>query len=301
MKTNNVPHKPNWQWRGITMLFPLLFLFYSVASAQTDSIEYWKSKYLEEVSTLRCQSNPPVIITNVQMIGLGATNILDTYLSAEKYRGTELRYISLTTRRRGNNPWSRQIIYQGDISYAHNRADNGNEMVGMFNFSYGMNRNWQLLDDRLDLNVGALIDANFGFVYNTRNSNNPAQLKAYINVTPSAATAYHFNIRNQRFTVSYQIFIPFAGLMFSPNYGQSYYEIFSKGNYDHNLVPTTFASCPSMRQMLSLDFSIGKSAIRIGYLGDYQQADINRLKSHIYTHALIIGVVKKFSINKIRP
>ena len=47
------------------------------------------------------------IITNAQMIGIGAVNILDTYLSPEKYRGTELRYISHTLRERRDSRWSR--------------------------------------------------------------------------------------------------------------------------------------------------------------------------------------------------
>lgn len=291
----------NMQWHGVQMLLSLLILFSMQASAQTDSAEYWKNKYFNEVSASGCGDKQLMAITNVQMIGIGATNILDTYLSAEKYRGTELRYISHTTRRRGDSPWSRQIVYQGDIAYAHNRADNGNEIAGMVNFSFGAHRNWQLLGGSLDLKAGALVDANIGFIYNTRNSNNPAQMKAYINITPSAAAAYHFCIRHRRYTVSYQLDIPLAGLMFSPNYGQSYYEIFSRGNYDHNIVPTTFVCAPSMRQMLSLDFPVGKCVFRVGYLGDFQQADVNSLKSHIYTHALVIGLVKKFSINKMRP
>ena len=83
---------------------------------------------------------------------------------SRKYRGTELRYISHTTRRNPNSPWSRQLIYQGDVTYTHNRADNGNEMAGMLNFSYGKHYNWQMLDGKLDMKAGALADLNLGFI-----------------------------------------------------------------------------------------------------------------------------------------
>lgn len=243
----------------------------------------------------------PKVITNVKMVGIGATNILDTYLSSEKYRGTELRFISHTTRQTDGRQWSRQIVHQGDLAVADNRAGKGGELAGMYNFQYAWHRNWSFLANRLHVKAGVMADANIGFIYNTRNGNNPAQARAYFNVSPSVAAAYNFSLWDKPFSVRYEANAPLFGIMFSPNYGQSYYEIFSRGNYDHNIVPTTPANAPSFRQMLTLDFPLMKSTVRLGYAGDFQQASVNNLKSHIYTHAFVIGIVKRFKLIMIRP
>mgnify|MGYP001534071801 FL=1 len=116
------------------------------------------------------------IITNAQMIGIGAVNILDTYLSPEKYRGTELRYISHTLRERRDSRWSRLIVHQGNMSYSDNRSGNGGEIAGAYTFSYGVHYNWNFFDGSLNVKAGAQADVNVGFLYNTRNSNNPCLL-----------------------------------------------------------------------------------------------------------------------------
>lgn len=241
------------------------------------------------------------IITNAQMIGIGAVNILDTYLSPEKYNGTELRYISHTLRERNDSRWSRLIVNQGDLSYSKNRAGNGTYIAGDYTFSYGVHYNWNFFDGSLNIKAGAQADVSVGFLYNTRNSNNPAQARMSVNISPSTAATYRFRLWQRNYSLRYELSVPLIGMMFSPNYGQSYYEIFSRGNYDHNIVPTTIGSTPSLRQMLTFDFSLGRTTLRLGYLGDFRQAKVNNLKYHSYSNMLVIGIVRQFNITKIVP
>ena len=241
---------------------------------------------------------------NALMLGIGYTDILDTYLSPEKYRGTDLRFLSHTRREKDSTCLVHQLLHEGCIATADNRSGNGGEIGGGYTFAYSLLRKWQMPvgSCHLRLLAGGTAELSVGFLYNTRGSNNPAQARLALQLKPTVAADFDFRLfrRQQRpFTLHYEASAPLCGLMFSPNYGQSYYEIFSRGNYDHNCVPTTIASTPSLQQMLTLDFRALHTTWRIGYLGDWRQASVNNLKQHTYTHALVFGIVRRFRIEKL--
>lgn len=232
--------------------------------------------------------------TSTHMFGIGSTHLLDTYLTPEKFSGTGFTFLYI----RDNTPndtikkWSTTIEHEFNFSSTKDRSGNANNLEGTYNLYWARYFNISPISN-LRLQVGAAANANVGFIYNMTSSNNPAQARAAINIMPSATATYDFNIYSQRFTAHYEFYLPLAGVMFSPNFGQSYYEIFSQGNYDHNIVPTTFISVPNFRNLLSIDWHYGhRWSLRLAYLGNYQQSQVNNLKQHVYTNRILIGFTR---------
>ena len=249
-------------------------------------------------------------ITKTTMLGIGATEILDTYISPEHYNGVEIRFIDNTIRRKtlgqpyqdiiADSPtyrlWSIEITHQAYLSFTSPRSDDNDNMAGLYTLTIGKHRHWDFLGNRLHLKAGVVGEAMIGFLYNTRNGNNPAQLRLGLNIAPSAAVSYDFTAFGKRFSVDYGVQVPLLGVMFTPHYGQSYYEIFSRGDYDHNVVLSHPFNTPSMRHALTLQLHLKKISIRLGYLGDYQQSDVNELKYHNYSNLVVFGITRRFHI-----
>ena len=247
------------------------------------------------LQTLRADSAARTrMVTRATMYGVGYTNLFDTYLSPQEYKGVDFRISreSMRMTRWMGGRVSLQSFFQADVGYTHNRADNNNMFSGLANWNYGLHYNFPVTSN-FRLLAGGLVDLNGGFVYSLRNGDNPAQARAYINLDASGMAIWDLRIRNYPISLRYQVNLPFMGVMFSPNYGQSYYEIFTLGNWDGVINFTSLHNQPSLRQMLTADFPVGKVRMRLAYLWDAQQSKVNGIKTHTYSHVFMVGFVKE--------
>lgn len=233
------------------------------------------------------------------LFGAGFNNVLETYLSPLEYTGPEVRFMHermRMTRLMGGNVSSQSII-QVCGSYTENISKTGETFAGLANFSYALHYQFPI-NENLKILAGPLLDLNVGVVYNRRNSNNPAQAKAYGGLGASGMVIYKFHIKNYPLTLRYQANLPLLGVMFSPEYGESYYEMFSLGHSGKHVLFSSLHNNPSLRQMLTLDFPVKNTILRVGYVCDIQQSKANHLKSHSYSHDFMIGFVRNIYLLK---
>ncbi len=235
--------------------------------------------------------------TTSWMVGIGGVKQLDTYLSPLEYSGPQLSALRETQRNThlANGRVSFQSLLQGALTYTENDPSTANDWGGHVNYDAGWHYNWQPATG-LQLMAGGMIGTDIGFLYNDRNGNNPAQARLNVDVSASAAAVYHLRLRHRFIGLRYQINVPLAGCMFSPQYGQSYYEI-SQGNRDHNAVFAHPFNAFSCWQMLSVDIPLKRYTLRTGYLCDIHQSHVNHIRVHDYSHSFMIGIVRHFTLH----
>lgn len=233
--------------------------------------------------------------------GVGHANVFDTYLSPQEYKGVDFR-VSRESFRMTNRikNVSIQNMIQTNISYTNNYINNNNSLSGLVNWNYGLHYQF-LISPTFKILAGGLIDANLGFIYNMRNGNNPATAKAYLNIAGSGIAIWKTRIKKYPLILRYQLNIALAGMMFSPHYGQSYYEIFSVGNDKNTFSFTSIHNQPAFRQFITVDFPIRQVTLRCSYVCDIQQSKINHIKSHMYGHSFMIGFVHNLYKQRNRP
>lgn len=259
---------------------------------------YAQSEAATEPSAFPALSEAPWSVNDATLLGAGGYRLMDTYLSPGKkldYKGWGLRILNerMKMTRLADYRISRQQLISVDIASTDNPASTATDFAGFADYSLGYHYHFTVLPG-LKLLAGASAHGMVGFIYNTRNGNNPASAKADIDLNLSGMAIYSFKIREYPLTLRYQLTMPFAGVLFSPHYGQSYYEIFNLGNNSGVVQFNSFHNKFALKNYFTVDFPVGNLTVRAGYLHSTYSTDVNSLQSHIISHSFLIGLVKEF-------
>ena len=114
------------------------------------------------------------LVTRATMYGVGFTNVFDTYLSPQEYTGIDFRVSreSMRMTRWMDGMLSLQSFFQADLGYTRNKRIT---TIHSPHWQLELRPALQLPHYRsIQLLAGGLADLNGGFVYNLRNTNNPA-------------------------------------------------------------------------------------------------------------------------------
>ena len=234
------------------------------------------------------------IVVKSAQFGISFQDNYDTYLSNYKYTGGGLHFNheSFRDARTGNYKWKYQILFNSRIGL---NAQKGNlQLSGIAGCSWSGYHPFSV-GKRLKLLAGAQIQLEGGALYNMSNGNNPVSAKLRTALAASGMAIYHFPVLKSEWIVRYQLDIPLIGAMFTPEFGQSYYEI-GLGHLGKIASFTHPINNPSWRHMLSLDIPLHakhhRTTLRLSYIADLYQSNINHIRCHMYHHAITFGFAR---------
>lgn len=226
---------------------------------------------------------------------VGASHQLDTYLSPRNYQGYQVSLLRETIRhtRLCHGRISFQTLWQATFSQTHPLYSTRTDWGGHIGYDALWHYGWNPAKG-LRLMAGAAVGADIGFLYNSSGGNNPAQGRFNIDLSASVMAIYRFRIGQKRLSLRYQANMPLLGMMFSPDFGQSYYEIAS-GYWNGNMHFTHLGNAFSLWQQLTFDIPLGRRLVlRTGYLCDIRQSRVGNIKVHDRSHSFMIGFVHYF-------
>jgi hypothetical protein len=245
--------------------------------------------------TAQIDTNRAYSINEGTLIGIGGYQIKNTYLSPVVYTGTGIRIVNERMKVVSLSDYrvSSQQLVDIDLSNVRNPAGTVAALAGFANYSFGYHYRLQPAPDFKVL-AGASLKGMFGFVYNTQSANNPIATHVDVDLNASAMGIYTFHIKKFPFTVRYQTDIPLTGVLFTPSYGQSYYEIFGLGNTSGIVGFSSLHNKFAMRNFVSVDISFWKLTLRTGYLNSIYTTHIKDIQTRYVSHNFMLGFVREF-------
>lgn len=261
-----------------SVFFSILLALSPALAAQTDSLRAAVPKPLRPV-------------TSAYTIEAGSAHLCDTYLTPLRYKGVHLgfSYERLQAMRFNPEKW----IMQLDLSLGLDKTDNPARNATMWNLElrarWGMMARFTTPLRGLRLAAGGSTGIEGGALYLDRNGNNPVSAKAAWTVNLTGMALYNMRLGRLPVTLRYQATLPCAGIFFSPDYGELYYEIYL-GDTSGLAHGAWWGNRFVLDNLLTADLRLGATSLRLGYSGRIMSSKVNHIVTRRFTHAFTIGI-----------
>jgi len=220
---------------------------------------------------------------------IGQSRTADTYISPLRYSGIYTAVDGWWSRPVSSHGWSINGTARIEAAFLKNPAFAGREYNLMANASIGASREFQLPWE-ITVSPGAGLNIEAGGIFLPYNGNNPASAKAFTGAEISLSASRKFNIRSRPARISLRASLPSLGVAFSPQFGESYYEIYL-GNHSGLARLAWWGNRFRFSSILAFDISLGRHTLSLGYHYSILSSEFSCLRTHISTHALSIGII----------
>ncbi len=220
----------------------------------------------------------------------GTSRLADTYLTPLKYNGwhTALGYNRYQAMRFDPSRWTMRLHANISLDRTNNPARNATMWSMLISADWGMMHKWRP-SPGLTLALGGSTGIEGGVIYNNRNGNNPASAKGAWTIGLTGYAALNLRLWRLPVTLMYHPVLPVTGILFAPEYGELYYEIYL-GDRSGLVHGAWWGNRFRLDNLLTADLHFGATALRIGYSGRILTSKVNHIVTRHFTHALTIGI-----------
>lgn len=219
----------------------------------------------------------------------GAVSVLDTYLSPLRYHGSRWAMSGEWMKALPAAPEKLRMEFRGRMSTCFTTSSTGGPGIYSLSgeFCWGLMRAWSVGDD-LVVSAGASADLYAGCLFTPSSGNNPASAKASLFLSPALSISRPLKIGRINALLSDRVSVPSAGLFFSPQYGEPYYEIWI-GNHSGLAHFGWWGNHFCINNTLAADLRLGRHGLRVGYIFDVRSSWICHINTQIISHSICIG------------
>lgn len=230
-------------------------------------------------------------------LGMGVAEIYDSYLSGLNYTGVNLHYSSEIAGylHKSNSDYVYWYRSNARIGILSNPAVTSLMQSFRFEEAIGLNYRGSFLHG-IGLQAGLFADAGIGGKYISRNVNNPFNLDFYTNLNLSAGGNAPYELFSRLVYFQWQVQLPVAGIMFVPENGATYYEMFSFKNFNQTIHFASLHNQVGLKLDLSARFPLLKRDWTIGYRSETLRYSANLLQFNDKSYQIYIG----FNVEELR-
>lgn len=233
----------------------------------------------------------PRPVTRIYSIERGSSSVLATYLSPLRYTGSATGISGFWTKAMPFSPEKAIMHFNTRLTFDNltNPAKTAS-MIGLTgSFSWGMS--WRTsLPLGVQATAGGAVGIEGGALYLTRNSNNPVEAIANASLDIRASLARPVKIGRLPILLRDEVSLPTVGAFFSPDYGETYYEIYL-GNHRGLCHAGWWGNNFRIDNHLCAILDFGRTAMSVGYRFNAYTQWACSLNTKVFTHCLTIGVI----------
>lgn len=239
-------------------------------------------------------ADEPRPIVSTYTLEVGGGHALSTYLSPIAYVGPDYGLEGRWRKRMPFDPHRWEMEFRGGVGimFGHNPSHNANLYNLRMNLSWGMERMWRFSDvagGKWNLGGGGAAALRFGTLWLPRNGNNPVALRASAGLDLTVSAVREWTLAGHRFAVADRCQLPTFSIFFSPEYGETYYEIYL-GNRKGLAHSGWWGNKFGINNLLSAEMQFGKRSLLVGWRLEIDTDHVNNLDTQLWRNAAVVGL-----------